>query len=177
MLSGFDEDSSLHNISPSSSAPSLVNGTLEFTSSITPLEKHTAVPQDLIRYTGRVQCPVRYTSAESKNPLSTSNFHNNDLSSSEGISMSGCNFYCTDYPNDEYLKLIKPLSVLCLPILHDEQLLGVLYLENQHIPDAFHPRRLTMLDETILPFLAAMLKQSALLDSQFKPLAPLVKLP
>jgi predicted ATPase/signal transduction histidine kinase len=45
------------------------------------------------------------------------------------------------FATDEYLQQHQPQSVLCLPILHRATLVGILYLENQLVADAFNRDR------------------------------------
>ncbi|OJT25735.1 histidine kinase [Archangium sp. Cb G35] len=49
------------------------------------------------------------------------------------------------FPADEYLTRGKARSVLCLPLLRQEHLYGVLYLENELVTEAFTPERLALL--------------------------------
>ena len=51
-----------------------------------------------------------------------------------------------DFSADEHLRRAKPKSVLCLPILRQAKLLGILYLENNLAPGAFTPERRTVLE-------------------------------
>ena len=46
---------------------------------------------------------------------------------------------------DEYIREHRPRSVLCLPLLKQTRLLGVLYLENRLTPHAFTPARMAVL--------------------------------
>jgi PAS domain S-box-containing protein len=46
---------------------------------------------------------------------------------------------------DEYVRERRPRSVLCLPILKQARLLGMLYLENNLTPHAFTPSRMAIL--------------------------------
>ncbi|HVK55202.1 MAG TPA: EAL domain-containing protein [Burkholderiales bacterium] len=55
----------------------------------------------------------------------------------------------------------RPKSILCLPILRRDALLGVLYLENNLVAHAFTPARLTMLE--LLASQAAISLENALL--------------
>src|SRR5208283_433114 len=49
------------------------------------------------------------------------------------------------FSTDDYLRLTKPKSVLCLAIHRNEKLLGLLFLENRLAAGAFTPeRRLTL---------------------------------
>ncbi|WP_437275218.1 AAA family ATPase [Sorangium sp. So ce375] len=47
---------------------------------------------------------------------------------------------------DEYFARKRPRSVLCLPIVRQSRLLGLLYLENRLVAGAFTPGRLTVLE-------------------------------
>ena len=50
-----------------------------------------------------------------------------------------------DYGHDAYIGTAQPRSVLCLPLMRQQQLVGVLYLENNLLPDIFNTARLLML--------------------------------
>ena len=54
---------------------------------------------------------------------------------------AGQNIFATD----EYIREHRPRSVLCLPLLKQTRLLGVLYLENRLTPYAFTPERMAVL--------------------------------
>ncbi|GAK82601.1 signal transduction histidine kinase CheA [Vibrio ponticus] len=45
-----------------------------------------------------------------------------------------------------YLSDRKNISVLCLPIIRQEKMSGILYLENTHVSDAFQPERIQTLE-------------------------------
>jgi GAF domain-containing protein len=47
---------------------------------------------------------------------------------------------------DPYVRQRRPRSVLCLPLLKQAKLLGVLYLENNLTPSVFTPERLKVLE-------------------------------
>ncbi|HEX2573347.1 MAG TPA: AAA family ATPase [Polyangia bacterium] len=47
---------------------------------------------------------------------------------------------------DEYLCRVRPKSVLCLPIIRQTELVGLLYLENHLVARAFTPDRLAVLE-------------------------------
>jgi formate hydrogenlyase transcriptional activator len=49
------------------------------------------------------------------------------------------------YSDDEYLRQKRPRSVLCVPIVNQTKLVGVLYLENNLTPRAFTSDRVTVL--------------------------------
>lgn len=51
-----------------------------------------------------------------------------------------------DFTGDPYIKKCRPKSVLCMPIVHQNKLVGILYLENNVTRDAFTPERLEVLD-------------------------------
>jgi predicted ATPase/GAF domain-containing protein/tRNA A-37 threonylcarbamoyl transferase component Bud32 len=65
------------------------------------------------------------------------------------------------YTEDSYVCQHQVKSVLCSPILHQGQLIGLLYLENNLIQGAFTPARLKIVD--ILSSQAAISLQNALL--------------
>jgi serine phosphatase RsbU (regulator of sigma subunit) len=50
------------------------------------------------------------------------------------------------YAADRYIRARAPKSILCLPILHQDKLLAILYLENNLIPGAFTSDRLELLN-------------------------------
>jgi PAS domain S-box-containing protein len=50
------------------------------------------------------------------------------------------------FSEDEYVRRQGPRSILCLPLMKQAKLMGVLYLENKLAPRVFTPKRLTMLD-------------------------------
>src|SRR6202011_1747889 len=47
---------------------------------------------------------------------------------------------------DEYVRRQIPRSILCLPLVKQAKLMGVLYLENKLAPRVFTPKRLAMLE-------------------------------
>jgi signal transduction histidine kinase len=49
------------------------------------------------------------------------------------------------FNHDPYISQQQPQSVLCVPIIHKQQLIGVFYLENNLTTGAFTPERLTVL--------------------------------
>jgi predicted ATPase/serine phosphatase RsbU (regulator of sigma subunit)/tRNA A-37 threonylcarbamoyl transferase component Bud32 len=65
------------------------------------------------------------------------------------------------YKEDSYIQAHQLLSVLCTPILHQGQLIGLLYLENNLIQGAFTPARLNIVD--MLSSQAAISLENALL--------------
>jgi PAS domain S-box-containing protein len=50
------------------------------------------------------------------------------------------------FSQDEYVRQQRPRSVLCLPLVKQTKLMGVLYLENSLAPRVFTPKRLAMLE-------------------------------
>ena len=48
--------------------------------------------------------------------------------------------------NDAYFQLHQPLSLLCLPMIHQNHLVGVLYLQHESIEDLFSRDRITILN-------------------------------
>jgi PAS domain S-box-containing protein len=67
---------------------------------------------------------------------------------------------------DEYFAHRQPKSVLCLPILRQAALLGVLYLENSLVPHAFTPEHVTVLE--LLASQAAISLENALLYADLR---------
>ena len=49
------------------------------------------------------------------------------------------------FPEDEFVRQQRPKSILCLPLVKQAKLMGVLYLENNLAPRVFTPKRLAML--------------------------------
>src|ERR1700730_5932102 len=49
------------------------------------------------------------------------------------------------YTTDSYIRQCHPRSVLCLPLLNQGKLLGILYLENKLAPRVFVPSRIAVL--------------------------------
>jgi predicted ATPase/signal transduction histidine kinase len=50
------------------------------------------------------------------------------------------------FSEDEYFRQKSPRSVLCLPLVKQRQLMGILYLENNLVSDVFAPNRLAALE-------------------------------
>jgi PAS domain S-box-containing protein len=50
------------------------------------------------------------------------------------------------FTEDEYLQRRRPRSVLCLPLVKQAELIGLLYLENNLAPGTFTPRRIAVLE-------------------------------
>jgi signal transduction histidine kinase len=50
------------------------------------------------------------------------------------------------FSEDEYFRRRRPRSILCLPLVKQAKLMGVLYLENNLAPRVFTPKRLAMLE-------------------------------
>lgn len=70
------------------------------------------------------------------------------------------------FASDIYFESNQPKSVLCLPILRQDALLGMLYLENRLISHAFTPAHLTVLE--LLAAQAAISLENALLYSELR---------
>jgi predicted ATPase/signal transduction histidine kinase len=70
------------------------------------------------------------------------------------------------YSKDEYVRLNRSRSVLCLPIVKQAKLVGALYLENSLTPCAFTPDRVTVLD--LLASQAAISLENAALYSDLQ---------
>jgi PAS domain S-box-containing protein len=50
------------------------------------------------------------------------------------------------FPTDEYLARVRPKSVLCMPIVRGDRVIGILYLENNLVKHAFTPEQMGALD-------------------------------
>src|SRR5712672_3071358 len=81
------------------------------------LDTETVLPEALIRHAMRTQETVILDDASSQNPFSA----------------------------DPYIRQKHTRSVLCLPLLKQAKLIGVLYLENNLAPRVFAPARLAVL--------------------------------
>ncbi len=69
------------------------------------------------------------------------------------------------FANDDYLRTCAPRSVLCMPVVHQDRAVGMLYLENTLVTGAFTQARLDAL--TILASqLAVSLENAALFAAQ-----------
>jgi PAS domain S-box-containing protein len=77
----------------------------------------TELPQSVLHYVMRTQESVILDDASAQNPFSA----------------------------DEYIRSNRPRSALCLPLLKQATLIGVLYLENSLIPHVFTPARSAVL--------------------------------
>ncbi|WP_437644174.1 AAA family ATPase [Sorangium sp. So ce362] len=68
------------------------------------------------------------------------------------------------FSEDEYFTRKRPRSVLCLPIVRQARLLGLLYLENRLVAGVFTPARLSVLE--LLASQSAISLENAMLYSQ-----------
>ncbi|CAM2154654.1 histidine kinase [Pararobbsia alpina] len=50
------------------------------------------------------------------------------------------------YQHDTYIRAVRPRSVLCVPLVKQGELVGVLYMENNLAPGVFTPERTAVLD-------------------------------
>ena len=50
-----------------------------------------------------------------------------------------------NFTADKYVRKNKPLSIICIPVIHHNKLTGVLYLENNLVPAAFTQQRVEIL--------------------------------
>jgi PAS domain S-box-containing protein len=82
-----------------------------------PARDAVALPESLIRYSIRARDPVILDDAMSESPFST----------------------------DPYIVRYHVRSVLCLPLINQGKLIGILYLENNLTPHVFTPDRVTVL--------------------------------
>ncbi|MEO8353472.1 MAG: ATP-binding protein, partial [Chthoniobacteraceae bacterium] len=98
----------------------------------------TALPESVLNYVIRTRESVLLDDATAENPFST----------------------------DEYLRLKRPRSVLCLPILKQSKLVGALYLENDQAPHVFTVGRVAVLE--LLASQAAISLENARLYSDLE---------
>lgn len=70
------------------------------------------------------------------------------------------------FTDDPYIQLHQPKSVLVVPIISEDKLIGIFYLENNQTTEAFTPERLEML--TIISAQAAISIENALLYEQLE---------
>src|SRR5205823_5039278 len=68
------------------------------------------------------------------------------------------------FADDEYIRRERPRSLLCLPILRQAEVVGLLYLENNALPGAFTPAHLTVL-ELVAAQAAISLENASLLEA------------
>jgi PAS domain S-box-containing protein len=64
----------------------------------------------------------------------------------EGVSLPGPDEVGNLFAEDQYVLRQRPRSILCLPLVKQAKLVGVLYLENNLAPGVFTPQRLAMLE-------------------------------
>lgn len=67
------------------------------------------------------------------------------------------------FAKDDHLRRARPKSVLCLPVLRNQALLGALYLENRHVEDVFTAERCELL-ELLMAQTAISLENAQLCD-------------
>ncbi|WP_437310960.1 AAA family ATPase [Sorangium sp. So ce388] len=70
------------------------------------------------------------------------------------------------FVEDEYFRCKRPRSVLCLPIMRQDRLLGLLYLENNLVTRAFTPGRLSVVE--LLASQSAISLENAILYSELE---------
>ncbi|WP_437331217.1 AAA family ATPase [Sorangium sp. So ce381] len=82
----------------------------------------------------------------------------------ERVILSPTEAFAGKFSGDEYFARHKPRSVLCMPILRQAEVAGLLYLENDLLAGAFPPERLTAL--SLLAAQAAISLENARLLSK-----------
>ncbi|WP_437855138.1 AAA family ATPase [Sorangium sp. So ce363] len=70
------------------------------------------------------------------------------------------------FMEDEYFRRKRPRSVLCVPIMREAQLIGLLYLENNLVTGAFTPGRLSVIE--LLASQSAISLENATLYSELE---------
>jgi PAS domain S-box-containing protein len=69
------------------------------------------------------------------------------------------------FNNDSYIRKHRPKSIMCIPIIYQSKLTGVIYLENRMTPDIFSPDRIELL--TLLTSqIAISIENTMLFESQ-----------
>ena len=88
---------------------------------------------------------------EAKHSLPITAFHNLPTSVLNYVVRTHCDVLLdeanqtNEFADDSYFVEQKPKSILCIPILHQGQLIAILYLENNLTTAAFSPQRLQLL--------------------------------
>ncbi len=67
------------------------------------------------------------------------------IRSKQTVVLDDPSVYESDFPGDRYLSQRRPASVLCLPLIHHEVLVGLIYLEEALTPHTFTPERTQLL--------------------------------
>ena len=70
------------------------------------------------------------------------------------------------FSEDEYMRSMRPKSVLCLPLVKQADVVGALYLENKLVCGVFTPERITVLD--LLAAQAAIALENATLYTELQ---------
>jgi len=83
-----------------------------------PLSDQALLPLSMLHYVARVRVPLQWSASEAGDP----------------------------FRYDTYLQALNPKSALCLPLRHQGQLLGMVYLEHLHLPHVFHLQQLKLLE-------------------------------
>ncbi|MGH7886107.1 MAG: sigma 54-interacting transcriptional regulator, partial [Thermodesulfobacteriota bacterium] len=74
----------------------------------------------------------------------------------------------SQFGNDTYIIRSSPKSILCVPVINQSKLIGIFYLENNLIPDAFTPEHIEIIQ--ILSSQAAISLENARLFSEVEQL-------
>src|SRR5262249_6533522 len=102
----------------------------------------TDLPDSLLRYVLRTQESVILDDAS--NPPQSRQLLRHDLGTA-GRGGSAAQSAESLFTQDEYIRRQRPKSILCLPLVKQARLMGVLYLENNLVSGVFTPKRLEML--------------------------------
>jgi GAF domain-containing protein len=97
-----------------------------------------AVPESIVHYVVRTHESVMLDDASAQNPFST----------------------------DSYIRRHHARSILCLPLINQAKLIGVLYLENNLTPYVFTPTRIAVYEQELLNAIDAGLARRW--DSEWK---------
>lgn len=128
-----------------------------------PRENEVNVAAEAVASHGSVAVNLRYSEAGPRAyPASIVNYV---MRSHDFVILEDC--ACANpYSGDHYVIRAKPRSVLCMPLLKQTRLVGILYIENGLLPGVFTPERLVVLQ--ILASQAAISIENAKLFADLK---------
>ncbi|HEY9638027.1 MAG TPA: AAA family ATPase [Coleofasciculaceae cyanobacterium] len=88
--------------------------------------------------------PIEFVKPDGEMPLVSSAIVNYVLRTKESVVLNDAT-RAGRFTNERYIKKYKPKSILCAPLMHQGQLSGIVYLENNLTTGAFTPDRLEVL--------------------------------
>ncbi len=119
-----------------------------------PLDARTDLPVQFIQYVKRTRKPLHIDGVDGIDS-------GDGVDSVDGAINGAINGAATLPIVDDYLDQHQPQSVLGLPLMHQNTLVGLIYVQNQHVRGVFTPERLTVL--TFLGTQAAVALENAAL--------------